>query len=83
MKEKDFEVPEMNGGDMIIPIDSTTHEYVHGDLVDPASPCLVCGKDLGFPYLWVVPEQQTQPQDFFIHRRCLSALKAGWLFSPS
>ena len=80
MKEKDF---EMDGGDMLIPIDKNTPREVRDGLVDTRAPCQVCGVPLGLPYVWIVPGDQFQSRDFFVHKHCVEAMKSGQFFSPS
>jgi hypothetical protein len=81
MKEKDFEVPEMLDGDMIVHIDETIPLEVRDDLVSVHSPCHVCGVPLGLYFVWIVPEGPIH--DFFVHENCFAAFKTGQYFGQS
>ena len=83
MNEEDFEIPEMDGDDMIVHIDQTTPEDVRDGLISIRAPCQVCGVVLGLPYVWIVPGDRFQGRDFFVHPHCVAALKSGKFFSPN
>jgi hypothetical protein len=74
-------VPELEGMEVVI--DDKTPADVRATILGNPTHCAVCHLQLSLPYVWIVFEKPTQPNDFFVHPNCVEVLKATQFFKPS